>query len=211
MKEPKLFEYDKSRIKICEIESSSCLLRDLNNTNISYPLYHARCIGIDCEDCVYNKHNTTERAASKLLFNPPHMKISTEKYIKINVPEGYEIDKEKSTFEKIVFKEISLGTFDICNAVKHTVASINPKMVLIELLWLMSEYYNDGWSRAEGEKGYFIGIDNLGEPKIYCHETVFYCIPYVKSKKIAEKILKLLLDYYGTYRFVELYKAKYGS
>lgn len=29
-----------------------------------------------------------------------------EKIINIQVPEGYEIDKEKSTFEKIVFKEI---------------------------------------------------------------------------------------------------------
>lgn len=28
------------------------------------------------------------------------------KTLKINVPEGYEIDKEQSTFEKIVFKEI---------------------------------------------------------------------------------------------------------
>ena len=26
--------------------------------------------------------------------------------LKIEVPKGYEIDKEKSTFEKIVFKEI---------------------------------------------------------------------------------------------------------
>ena len=29
------------------------------------------------------------------------------KKLKINVPKGYEIDKEKSTFENIVFKEIS--------------------------------------------------------------------------------------------------------
>lgn len=29
-----------------------------------------------------------------------------EKEIKIIPPEGYEIDKERSTFEKIVFKEI---------------------------------------------------------------------------------------------------------
>ena len=28
-----------------------------------------------------------------------------EKHIKIEIPEGYEIDKDKSTFEKIVFKE----------------------------------------------------------------------------------------------------------
>lgn len=29
-----------------------------------------------------------------------------EKELKIEVPQGYEIDKEKSTFEKIVFKEV---------------------------------------------------------------------------------------------------------
>ena len=29
-----------------------------------------------------------------------------EKKLKINVPEGYEIDKEKSTFEEIVFKKV---------------------------------------------------------------------------------------------------------
>ncbi|HOG38227.1 MAG TPA: hypothetical protein PLD95_02030 [bacterium] len=29
-----------------------------------------------------------------------------EKTVEINVPDGYEIDKEKSTFEKIVFKAI---------------------------------------------------------------------------------------------------------
>jgi hypothetical protein len=31
------------------------------------------------------------------------------KTLKINVPEGYEIDKEQSTFENIVFKEIEKG------------------------------------------------------------------------------------------------------
>lgn len=29
-----------------------------------------------------------------------------EKKLKINIPEGYEIDKEKSTFEEIIFKKI---------------------------------------------------------------------------------------------------------
>lgn len=29
-----------------------------------------------------------------------------EKSLKINIPEGYEIDKEKSTFEEIVFKKV---------------------------------------------------------------------------------------------------------
>ena len=31
--------------------------------------------------------------------------MNTQKEVKIQIPEGYEIDKEKSTFEKIVFKK----------------------------------------------------------------------------------------------------------
>ena len=31
--------------------------------------------------------------------------MDTQKEVKIQIPEGYEIDKEKSTFEKIVFKK----------------------------------------------------------------------------------------------------------
>lgn len=32
-----------------------------------------------------------------------------EKELKIEIPKGYEIDKEKSTFEKIVFKKLTIG------------------------------------------------------------------------------------------------------
>lgn len=32
------------------------------------------------------------------------------KEMKIQAPEGYEIDKEKSTFEKIVFRKIEINT-----------------------------------------------------------------------------------------------------
>lgn len=37
-----------------------------------------------------------------------------EKVIKIEIPEGYEIDKEKSTFEKIVFKSKKASYEDVC-------------------------------------------------------------------------------------------------
>lgn len=42
----------------------------------------------------------------------------TTKEIKIGVPQGYEIDKEKSTFEKIVFKkkEVGFEHFDFAGA-----------------------------------------------------------------------------------------------
>lgn len=35
-----------------------------------------------------------------------------QKEIKITVPEGYEIDKENSTFECIKFKKKALGVFE---------------------------------------------------------------------------------------------------
>ena len=38
----------------------------------------------------------------KTIFNNNKME---EKVMKIEIPEGYEIDKEKSSFEKIVFKK----------------------------------------------------------------------------------------------------------
>ena len=44
-----------------------------------------------------------------------------EKSVKITPPEGYEVDKEKSTFENIVFKEIKkeLAYLDIANPENH--------------------------------------------------------------------------------------------
>ena len=32
-----------------------------------------------------------------------------KKKLKINIPEGYEVDKELSTFEEIIFKKIEYG------------------------------------------------------------------------------------------------------
>ena len=45
-----------------------------------------------------------------------------EKNLKINIPEGYEIDKEKSTFECIKFKRIKrcITYEDICNSILET-------------------------------------------------------------------------------------------
>lgn len=48
-----------------------------------------------------------------------------KKELKINAPEGYEIDKEKSTFENIVFKPVESVTYDtVCYSLfkekKHT-------------------------------------------------------------------------------------------
>lgn len=42
-----------------------------------------------------------------------------EKEVKIQIPEGYEIDREKSTFERIVFKKKGLTYKDVMKALLH--------------------------------------------------------------------------------------------
>lgn len=53
--------------------------------------------GVDFWNDVDNKY--------KEFYNDYIMKEEKEKSIKIDIPEGYKIDKEKSTFENIVFKK----------------------------------------------------------------------------------------------------------
>lgn len=53
--------------------------------------------------------------------------MNTQKELKIQIPEGYEIDKEKSTFEKIVFKkkEAVVNCWEDLHKVKGVYISVN--------------------------------------------------------------------------------------
>lgn len=75
------------------------------------------------------------------------------KEFKIEVPKGFEIDKEKSTFEKIVFKEIKDSKQKLFEYHKTTEEEFNklyenlPKHVKAYALEVMVvEYYNKGWT-----------------------------------------------------------------
>ena len=46
------------------------------------------------------------------IINEQNKENMNEKSVKINIPEGYEIDKKKSTFENIVFKERKVRKWD---------------------------------------------------------------------------------------------------
>ena len=98
--------------------------------------------------------------------------MEKEKSITIQVPEGHEIDKEKSKFEKIVFKKIELPmSFDemkiidyytIHNKVHHVtsnptygeniIAPIYPTKEYAEAFWALSKLiwlrdaWNEGWN-----------------------------------------------------------------
>ena len=69
-----------------------------------------------------------------------------EKKLKINIPEGHEIDKEKSTFEEIVFKkvnplsELPEGWEEYCEQTKTAHITL---IVLIMNLMLMKQQLMD--------------------------------------------------------------------
>lgn len=102
------------------------------------------------------------------------MEIMETKEMKIQVPEGYEIDREKSTFEKIVFKKIEnnlpkswedlkfVNGFFICDLSKINKVRLNSlaidsnknvfptkeeaeACVALAQLCQLRDRYNDGW------------------------------------------------------------------
>lgn len=92
-----------------------------------------------------------------------------EKKLKINIPEGYEIDKEKSTFEEIVFKKIE-----------------DP---LAKLPKTWEEYYK----RAKGDTSYYCySINNkTNETKFYGFYNEFFTKERVKQYVALGKLLQL--------------------
>lgn len=94
----------------------------------------------------------------------------TMKSVKIDIPEGYEVDKEKSTFENIVFKKVD-----------DVVLKWNKSFNTVEI-------------KAEGE--YF--MLNAGSPSFYCtwNEAVkYYDNPYNVLKLPTIRQLKIISKY----------------
>lgn len=70
-----------------------------------------------------------------------------EKELKIEIPEGYEIDKEKSTFEKIVFKKKQEEEYPRFEQTyqNYMFAHVNDKQMVEDLLFLknVTNWYNE--------------------------------------------------------------------
>lgn len=94
------------------------------------------------------------------------------KELKIQVPEGYEIDEENSTFECIRFKKKSVTITDImdkfkekCNYPIKVLATSNThmrKILAINSLILVAKYLNEGWVP---------NFNNSKEPKYFMATT----------------------------------------
>lgn len=131
------------------------------------------------------------------------------KEFKIQVPEGYEIDKENSTFERIKFKKIknTIRYEDIehklANACdSRSVISVvssdkqSSKVIAINKLLNVAKYLNGTWSpnwEEVDEKKYFIFICPIdcyiGVKSATVHA---YDIAYFKSEELARQAIEIL-------------------
>lgn len=144
------------------------------------------------------------------------------KDLKIILPEGYEIDKEKSTFEHIVFKELpkrgktwediiqekydkketmrflnscgeeseyEMGEASITDCTNHvnTSKQVSKLRALAELFVIM-DYYNDGWVVNNGQKFFTFCYNKSSESVVMDNWTTHQINPiYFKTQELAQE------------------------
>ena len=158
---------------------------------------------INNRELVTNVEEFLERTA-KLKGFTYKRKIMEEKEVKIQVPEGYEIDKENSTFECIKFKKKDLTLTEIFNE------SVNPtynielacstaahmdKINAINNLIFVAKYLNDGWVpdfKNISPYKYCICVDYNNKICVDFHKLTSIGIVYFKSEELALQAIEIL-------------------
>ena len=162
------------------------------------------CVGVTIKqyDASYKAYNIIEdiynytiEMFDQVINNPKENNNMETKEIKINVPEGYEIDKENSTFERIKLKPIKKLTYkdvaeelffeglfaiDFNGEIRHASSSSNSqcdrnnatnkkqleRLLALNQLLNIAEYYNRK-SPKEGNKVYCINFDERNKTTEY--------------------------------------------
>ena len=158
---------------------------------------------INNRELVTNVEEFLERTA-KLKGFTYKRKIMEEKEVEIQVPEGYEIDKENSTFECIKFKKKDLTLTEIFNE------SVNPtynielacstaahmdKINAINNLIFVAKYLNDGWVPDFKDINvckYSLCVDRNDKIYIESHRITSIGIVYFKSEELALQAIEIL-------------------
>lgn len=127
------------------------------------------------------------------------------KELKIQVPEGYEIDKENSTFECIKFKKKSVTIMDImdkfkekCNYPVKVLATSNThmhKILAINSLILVAKYLNEGWVpnfNNSNEPKYFMATTSGNT--VYIEKVCGFnaSVVYFKTNELAQQAINIL-------------------
>lgn len=127
-----------------------------------------------------------------------------EKEVKIQVPEGYVIDKENSTFECIKFKKDTVTLMDIVNKYDNefgipvkVLATSNAhmcKIIAINSLMIVAKYLNYGWipDFRYGKSNYFLSIDSEGTLQINSSHYYNDSLEYFKSEELAQQAIDIL-------------------
>ena len=125
-----------------------------------------------------------------------------EKELEIQVPEGYEIDTENSTFNCIKFKKKKSLSYskilDSYNFRRDTMITVGDsfaaKLIAINKLMLVAKYLNDGWvpdfENADISKYYLYVYENKVIINRTCVTSI--AIVYFKSKELAQQAIDIL-------------------
>ena len=127
------------------------------------------------------------------------------KELKIQVPEGYEIDKENSTFECIKFKKKAISFVDIIDKyenersypIKLLATSNNHmnKLIAINSLLLVAKYLNKGWIpnfNSCKHRNYYITIRGNKLFIDYCFCINTGAVAYFKNEELAQQAINIL-------------------
>ena len=127
------------------------------------------------------------------------------KELKIQVPEGYEIDKENSTFECIKFKKKSVTIMDIMDKFKEkrnypikVLATSNThmhKILAINSLILVAKYLNEGWVpnfNNSKEPKYFMATTSGNTVYIEKIYGLNASVVYFKTNELAQQAINIL-------------------
>ena len=134
------------------------------------------------------------------------------KEIKIKIPEGYEIDKENSTFEKIVFKEIfqkypksiedvkgrawyisSGGTLNYApNFYKYNLSTEKRAKAFLALMQLVE--LRDAWNQVDEGKDFVYGgcnyVIDFFDDKLQSNVATYsHCVLHFRKEKTRDKFI----------------------
>ena len=145
------------------------------------------------------------------------------KTFKIEIPEGYEIDKEKSTFERIVYKpvevklvkswselnqvkgyyisraaEVSKAAFtSCCNSAKNiypTEAQTKAGGILLPQLLQLRDHYRNGWVPNYGDRSLKFSINYINNTVATSTNSNMFCVFTFQNDMIRDVFLKNFKD-----------------
>lgn len=126
-----------------------------------------------------------------------------EKSIDIIIPEGYEIDKQKSTFEKIIFKKKCMTYHDVTTEMfkdktvywNHPCMPITSKKHIQKIhamnqLMNVAKYLNGDWNSENSPKWYIVIKDDT--ITYFATDMFNVSFVYFKSEELAKEAVEIL-------------------